>query len=523
MDDFSQFQSISIGVNGLGQVENLTKALDAEAKAADRAEAATAKVSKAKQQMARDANQAAQALQDFAQGGIGGVLNNLDALSRLASKAMPTVTAFFGGPAGLAAAATVTGIAIWSLQEPVKALVGWMTSEGNGIPKATDVVGKLDARLGEVKERLGEMKKAWDESSASVAEYNRLTAEQASLEKELTAAKKERAAIDAQRDKESGLDRASGAAVSDAVTKAGGVDKVAADLAGAMPGATGAAQAQLDQLNRERDAARKSAGSAVGAQAGVDRRFAPQIAAAEDAVRQARADAQAGASGIVGRALQGDQGAVQQLERGLPGRGFGMATKDGLKAKAEAEDQIKEAMKDFAGWFKQTKTAADKEAKTLGAMNRFDEGRRLSADDREARVLDGQRRAAQAESAKAMGALNRQQDDDQYKAAAEEYDRLTGGGFSGDERDAVDSGFDTVRRAGRGQASAGEIDKALSEAERALTLQTTAADYDPKVVSTLSALASQLTQLKMQMNSRGGQTMQGPAMGNFAPEPFGGW
>lgn len=501
--DYNEFQTLSISVNGRGEVENLTKALESQAKAVDKVETSTGKASKAKQQFARDALQASQAAQDFATGGLLGITNNMDALGRMAGRVMPGLAAFFGGPTGLAAAAMGVGVAIYTLQDPVKALVGWLTNEGNGIPKATDAVAKLDDRLGEVKERLKELGKAWDGSSASVAEYNRLTAEQVGLEKQLTAAKKERAAIDAQRDRENAPDKNVTNAVGDAVKRAGGVDKVAADLAGAMPGAANAAQAQLDQLVKERAAALAGDRPAGETMDSARRRFAPQITAAEEALRQARGQAQAGASGVVGRALQGDPQALQQLARFLPGRGF-----DQVGATAAMPGLVKGVLGGVAGgaWeeqFRGGRMAADvAKAKRAGAataagmLGGFQAGAGL--EDREG-----------AGVSKALAPFRKADVDEWMK----DLDRAERGGFSEDEADAAAAASSVVGRAGKEFRQTGrvdrvapaEVERALSEAQAALNMQTTSDAPDMRIIETLSSLSSQLIQVKQQLANQNQQ------------------
>lgn len=524
MADFTEFQSISFSVDGMGQVQGLVKALEAEEKALSKAEAATTRASKAKGQFARDALQASHAAQDFATAGLLGIGNNLDSLGRIAGRIMPGLAAFFGGPTGLAAAAMGAGVAIYALQRPVEALVTWITSEGNGIPKATGAVERLDERLGEVKARLKEVKEAWDGSATSVAEVNRLTGEQIDLEKKLTAAKKERAAVDAQRDKENAATKELTSAVSDAVKKAGGVDKVAADLAGAMPGAGNAAQAQLDQLIRERNAA-VAAGPSPFRKGEINASYRPQIAAAEEAVRQARGQAQAGASGLLGRALQGDKEAIQQMERFLPGRNFGL-----VPAAAAMPDVTKGILKGFGegSWEEQhrggrmAKDVADLRkagaATAAGMLGGFNAG---------AGVENGEG----GEVAKALAPFQKAD----VNEAMEAFDRGTRGGFSEDESDALAGAQGVVNRAstdfkrsGRvDRVSSNEVERALSEASRAMDMQLTDPAPDMRVIGELSRVSAELVRVKQQLNNQArqgqqlrGQSWQGPATGNFISTPY---
>lgn len=300
----------------------------------------------------RAALEASHAFQDFAQAGVGGILNNIPRLAEVAGAFMPKVVGFFGGPLGFAASVTATSVSLYAFRDQLSGFLTWLTGSGEGIPKATDAVGKLEEAVKSTKDRLAELEGSWKGTAENLAEHNRLTGELLGLETQLNEQRERRNTLDAQRKKEQAGEADSIKAASEAVKKAGGVDKVAADLTKAMPGATNAAQAQLDQLKRELASALagdRPAGETMNA---ARARFAPQIAAAEETLRKAQAEAKAGASDLMARYLQGDQGAIARVNTALPDRGLGDASTTAVAARKEAEKTIKDELKRFPDVFK---------------------------------------------------------------------------------------------------------------------------------------------------------------------------
>lgn len=385
-------------------MKDMKAASEGAADSAEKVEGATKKAGKGTADFGRSALETGRVVQDFAQGGIGGIVNNLEGLAR----------ALGGGP-GLAGVLTLVGVGFLLLKKPMGDFLASMTDGGREIPKSTDAVKRLAGALKETGEKLEALEKAWDGSAESLAEYNRLTAESERLEKQANAAREAAAGIEAQRRKERQGDAGSMKAASEAVEKAGGVDKVIDDLTAARPGATNAARAQLEQARKDRDEA--MAAAPQGAQFSLQRSLVKseqdaKVRAAEAAVTEARRAAREAAADLAGKALGGDQAALTQMDRSLPGKGFGDATAAALAVRKEAEkaigETVKGAIEGAVGWAR-GRQEEFKDDKVQAEAEKFREAQDLEQRNREEQlridIAENDRKAAEQAPARERQAL----------------------------------------------------------------------------------------------------------------------
>lgn len=324
----------------------MRQALDDVPGAANRVADGGAKASKATAEMGRAAMNAGQSFQDFAQGGIAGILNNLPKLIEDAAKFIPSIgrmAAAFGGPAGLAAAATVTGVAFFLARPYVTAFYTDLMKGAEEIPKAADALERMNGTLKDNRERLDELAESWGGTKAEADEYNRILNQNVELEKKVNAERERRAAIDAMRKKEQQGDEASGKAATAAIDGAGGVDKVIADLTTKMAGSSAVVDGAMKRLEKAMaDQAASAEGTAkdrampASIREALAKGHARNVAKAQAGVAQAREGVEDRAGDIVTGAARGDAAAVAELARRMGGD-FAGATPEAIRARDMAD------------------------------------------------------------------------------------------------------------------------------------------------------------------------------------------
>jgi|GEM_PF-6493157 len=501
---------LNLQITGADKVRDLTKALREEKDALDDANDA-----------AKEGGQSLASLEGvFTSLTTNGIKGTVSGLAGLAKAIGPTGWAIVGAQAAAVAFD-------WLGPSIANAFSEW-TKGSNKIPESTDAFDRLSTALKTARDDLNAMAKGWRGSAEEVAKYNELTATTARLEREVNDEKERRGRIDAIKREAEQSGREGGDIARQAIQNAGGADAVVQQVVqarGVDPTAARGIIAQIAKVEGQQDTLYRQGNAAGAANLG------PVIEGLRRKLKQAEDEAQrkavAGAQDLVGMAGQGDQAAIGELARVLPGRDFDQATHAGIAAQnAEVE-------------------AVDAEGARLrraGARRRANR-KELEATEREERILQGQRQnqAAKLEQANKGVAARDARDAEQARDAVdrifapidaaerreewdrqqEEQERFSGGGFSGKETATIAKGNLLLAKGDRGEARPADVDRAIADAEAALAEQVEGG-FDPRVMGVLSQLTAELRQLKGSLNQQAQMqkgAMGGPMMGQFSPAP----
>lgn len=323
-------------------------------------------------EMGRAALNASQSLQDFAQGGVGGVLNNLPRLAEDAAKFVPKVdklAAAFGGPLGLAAAATGVSVALYSLAPLFLKAIDLATRGSEVFPKTAGGLKAMEAEIKANAKSLEDMEANWRGTSAELEKANKLIERNAELERKAAEARKRESKVESMADKEADgkLDKEGGEIATEAIARAGGAKKVIGQVAEQTTresAAVDGAQKELARATAEKEAADRDFARANPSDWQHYGRTKKRKDAADKAVADAQGRLAAGrkaaedrAADLVTSAGAGDVGAIEELAGRLPWTEIAEATPGVRRDQDEMDAAI---MADTERTPEQKKKLADK-------------------------------------------------------------------------------------------------------------------------------------------------------------------